>query len=147
MKYFCLVFIFVMSFQGNAAEDFSIIVNIENSYDEFDAPDFFLLKRSNTQWPDGFEVLPVIVKSENSRVAKSREVFLDQILGFQSEASYSKYWIRQKSKGQTRRPKEFSDFRKVLKYVEREEGAIGYIPKLMLGTSKKVKEIDRFKVK
>ncbi len=139
---FTAFFIFAQIAQG---EEFSLILNKENSFSGKDmVRKYFLLQKGKGSFPGGIEVLPAIVKSDNSRVQASRSAFLNKILAFDTEAQYRKYWIRQKSKGITRKPKEFSDFRKVLRYVQREEGAISFVPSLMIKGSDQVKVLMTF---
>ena len=109
------------------AEEFAVIVNSANSFSG-DAKEYFLLKAD--KWPSGAVVEPYdIDASSDLLLAVSRNAFIKGILGLSSPAAYKEYWIQQKSKGMTRRPQALKSFDDVVKYVKREKGGIGFVPK------------------
>jgi len=136
---FCALFF--VSFQGHG-KSYSVIVNVENGF-KGDPKAYYTLEKN--QWPSGEEVAPVGIKVEGSlEKGVILAGFIRSILKFGGISEYREYWIRQKSKGLTRRPIDKTSFKAILRLVSREKGGIGYVPTELAKSNGSVKIISSF---
>lgn len=114
---------------------FKVIVNASNpisSMTKSHVSNLFLKRL--VEWENGQKVFPVDLV-EHFPV---RESFTNEIHGRKIDAVKA-YWRRQKYSGRNLPPPEKASYEEILKYVEENVGAIGYIPAST--------QIEGFKVK
>lgn len=115
--------------------DFQVIVNRKNPLAkvsrEFVA-DAFLGKASH--WPNGKALRPADLRADSAtRAAFSRDVIRRTV------AAVRRHWQQRIFSGQGVPPPEFESDERVIAYVEKHEGAIGYVsPAAALGGTKAV---------
>ena len=140
IKYFLLFLITIMILQlnGQNPETFKIIVNKSNSVKSISSNDLkkvFLKKE--TRWADDTKIYPV----DLTESSKTRENFTKEI--HEKKVSAIKaYWQKQIFTGRGVPPPEKLSEKEVLEYVEKNEGAIGYI-----STRKSISKFDVKEVK
>ncbi|UCC41012.1 MAG: hypothetical protein JSV96_06155 [Candidatus Aminicenantes bacterium] len=103
---------------------FKVIVNASNpisSMTKSQVSNLFLKKV--IEWENGLKVLPVDLVERFT----VRQRFTNEIHGRKIRAVKA-YWNKQKFSGRNLPPPEKASYEEVLKYVEENVGAIGYIP-------------------
>jgi len=122
-----ILFVCVLFFSQNVfAEQFSIVVNEKNPVSG-DIKRYYLLKKE--KWPNRSSVEPYdIAVNDDLEIAVARNVFIRKELGFSSASAYLEYWIRQKSKGRTKKPQALGSYQDVLRFVKNERGGVGFVP-------------------
>ena len=114
---------------------FKVIVNASNSISAMtksQVSNLFLKKV--VEWKNGLKVLPVDLVERFT----VRQRFTNEIHGRKITAVKA-YWNKQKFSGRNWPPPEKASYDEVLKYVEENAGAIGYIPESI--------QIEGYKVK
>ena len=125
------------------SKGFVVIVNEENPI-EANISQYFKLRLG--EWPNGEKVEPAEIKvGQDLEKGIIQNAFVTRFLKVQSVAEYREYWIRQKSKGKTKRPVEKKSFRAVLRHVRREAGGVGYIPQKMAEGASGVRIVGEFR--
>jgi len=125
IKYFVKVLTILLIVQLNAQEKFTfkIIVNKSNTIEAIDIEELqkiFLKKQ--IKWVDGDLILPV----DLNETSKSRDEFTEKVHNKRISAIKA-YWQKQIFTGRGVPPPEKSSEKEVLEYVEKNEGAIGYV--------------------
>ena len=111
-----------------SAAEYAVIIHNKNDFSG-NLKNFYLLKQGFREWPSGVDVSPFILKPEGDLKKTLVKVgFLKQILGM-SVQDFNNHWTSQKSKGNSDKAVPLENFEKILRYVKREEGAIGFVPK------------------
>lgn len=125
--------------------EYAVIVNKDNG-ENVDVRSRFLLQQGSDKWGSGGEVLPFEIDEGGSiKNLLIKKAFLKEILGMSGKSEYDKYWTDQKSAGRTVTPTKVKSFKKILRYVKRESGGIGYAP-LKKARKAGVKIIKKFVV-
>lgn len=137
-----LIFIALLHSASALATSYAVILNAENDFSG-DPRIFYTLQKS--QWPSGDEVAPAAIKVGSSlEKGVILSGFVKRVLKLGGISEYREYWIRQKSKGQTRRPIDQTSFKAILKFVSREPGGIGYVPSDLARGNNKVRILLEF---
>jgi len=114
-----------------------VIVNVSNKIETLSAKEISLLfLKKVRKWDDGSKVLPV----DRVEDSPTRKIFSDEILGRKISAIEA-FWQKQIFTGRGVPPPEKNSDKEVLKYVEENNGAIGYISSSTDVKGFKVKEI------
>jgi ABC-type phosphate transport system substrate-binding protein len=123
----------VSSKPAQSAPDFVVIVNAKNRTESASrelVADAFLKK--TTRWSDGETIRPV----DQSPDAEVRKRFSKAVLK-KSVAAVRSYWQQKIFAGRGVPPPELDSDEAVVKYVQKHEGAIGYVsPGVELGTAR-----------
>lgn len=125
IRYLLVLLMTIIALQLNSQNQvsFKIVVNKTTSIESITIEDLkkiFLKKQ--TKWKNGEKIYPVDL-NESSR---TREHFTDEVHGKRISAVKA-YWQKQIFTGRGVPPPEKSSDKEVLEYVEKNEGAIGYI--------------------
>ena len=132
MKYYLLFIIATMVLQLNSQDraTFKIIVNKSNSVKSISSDELKkIFLKKETKWEDDTKIYPVDLNESS----KTRENFAKEIHG-KKVAAIKAYWQKQIFTGRGVPPPEKSSDKEVLEYVDKNEGAIGYIStKISLG--------------
>ena len=118
-----LILLFCLNLYGQENSKFKIIVNKDNPVESITLDELkriFLKKQ--TKWENGDKIYPVDLNESS----KTREYFTENIHG-KRISSIKAYWQKQIFTGRGVPPPEKSSEKEVLEYVEKNEGAIGYI--------------------
>jgi len=113
----------VLSARQSSAQIFAVIVNKSNpttSLTKEEVSNLFLKK--TTQWKDGQSVLPVDLSDKSP----TRKAFSETMLRKPAGAVKS-YWQQQVFSGRATAPVQQDNEKAVLRYVQDNPGAIGYI--------------------
>lgn len=118
-----MIVLFVLQLNSQNQVSFKIIVNEVNSVKSISA-DYLkkIFLKKETKWQDDSKIYPVDL-NETSNI---RENFTEKIHGKRVSAIKA-YWQKQIFTGRGVPPPEKSSEKEVLEYVEKNEGAIGYI--------------------
>ena len=117
--YMLLLFGFVAVASGQTV----IIIHPENSLEKAtrtDISNIFLGKK--TQWDGGGKITPV----EQKKDSKPGKAFLKTIVKM-SENDYKNYWVEKMLSGEAEPPKNLSSDDDILKFVQNNKSAIGYL--------------------
>jgi len=118
-----IMMLFMITDALPAQDSFKVIVNGSNSIGALSKS---MLTRFFTkkvmEWEDGSEVVPIDLQRDSS----VRELFSKIILQ-KDVASVVTYWTVQLFSGRSTPPVEFETEEEILKYVQTNKGAIGYI--------------------
>ena len=134
----------VLSMASAYAESFAVIVNAGNS-EEVNIRERFLLQQGLEKWGSGAEVMPFEIDEAGSiKNLLIKKAFLKSVLSMSGKSEWDQYWTDQKSNGRTVRPTKLKSFKKILRFVKREPGGIGYVPVSMVNAS--VKKVLTFEV-
>ncbi len=117
-----LLVFFSLLVTGTASADVLIITNknvSEDSMSQDDIKNIFLGKKS--KWKDKTKVHFVV--SDNPDI---HQTFLKSYVK-KTPKQFKAYWKNMVFTGQGKKPKEFKSTEELLKYVEKTDGAIGYI--------------------
>jgi len=128
----------IMSIKESPAQIFAVIVNKSNPVNSLSKDEVSkLFLKKTTQWDDGQNVMPVDLAVSSS----TRKVFSETLLGKTASAVKS-YWQQQAFSGRGKPPAQRDDENAVLKYVQDNPGAIGYISPDADFTTYNVKIVD-----
>lgn len=122
-KLLIILFLLVGLAVSATAQNYKVVVNSSNnvsSLSQKQVSDFFLKKTS--QWPNGTTIMPVDLNSNVS----TRVAFSKGIHG-KSVAQIRAYWQQAVFAGKGTPPTELQTDAKVIDYVRRNSGAIGYV--------------------
>ncbi len=128
-----LVLLFIISGGLAYAEDVVIVCNksvTASSLSQDDVRDIFLGRK--TVWDDGQKIKFVTMKDGHAH-----EAFLDTFVR-KTAMQFDLYWDKLVFTGRARTPKAFSTSDGIIDFIERTEGAIGYIPAAALEEDLKV---------
>ncbi|MFC1569414.1 hypothetical protein ACFL4L_04205 [bacterium] len=139
MCIFLLILIGFMLFLPLIAQNnYIIIVNKSaqgESLNRGNVESIFLGKKS--RWSDGTKIIPV-----NLKQGEVHESFIKEVVR-KSTNAYMNYWRKMIFTGKGVMPISFEDEKEVVEYINRTEGAIGYISSLsLLKGNEYVKEIS-----
>ena len=113
----------ILRLNGQNPEKFKIIVNKSNSVKSISSDDLKkIFLKKETMWADDTKIYPVDLNESS----KTRENFTNEIHG-KKVAAIKAYWQKQIFTGRGVPPPEKSSDKEVLEYVDKNEGAIGYV--------------------
>ena len=122
-----------MSYAGELV----IIVNTANPVDALtasEAKQYFL--KNKARWPFGKKVRPSDYQDEKGM----RDVFLSNVLAMNA-LEVERYWIEQQYARAEKPPVMLDDDTAVVRFVNKFEGAIGFVDRGAMGSSSGVKEV------
>lgn len=105
---------------------YAVIVNEKNGYGESGEAAKTLIKqlflKELKNWPDGEKAKPFDQKGGSD----ASQAFQKGVLGM-SKAQVARHWLNMKNRQGTTPPKSVSSDRKVVKYVAKYKGALGFV--------------------
>lgn len=119
------------------AGELVIIVNAANPVDALtasEAKQYFL--KNKARWPFGKKVRPSDYKDEKGM----RDVFLSNVLAMNA-LEVERYWIEQQYARATKPPTMLDDDTAVVRFVNKFEGAIGFVDRGAVNSGSGVKEV------
>lgn len=128
-----IVLLFIISGGLAYAEDVIIVCNksvTASSLSQDDIRDIFLGRK--TVWDDGQKISFVTMKD-----GQAHETFLETFVR-KTAMQFDLYWKKQVFTGRARTPKAFSTSDGIIDFIERTDGAIGYIPATALEEDLKI---------
>lgn len=128
-----IVLLFIISGGLAYAEDVIIVCNksvTASSLSQDDIRDIFLGRK--TVWNDGQKISFVTMTD-----GEAHETFLDTFVR-KTSMQFDLYWDKKVFSGRARTPKAYSTSDGIIDFIERTEGAIGYIPAAALEEDLKV---------
>ena len=133
-----VIMLFMVTDALPAQDSFKVIVNGSNTIGELSKS---MLTRFFTkkvmEWDDGSEVLPIDLQRDST----VRRIFT-QIVLQKDVASMVTYWTVQLFSGRSTPPVELETEEDILKYVQTNKGAIGYISDVTPTKGYYVKELE-----
>ena len=118
-----IMMLFIITDALPAQDSFKVIVNGSNSIDSLSKNMLIrFFTKKVMEWEDGSEVVPIDLQRDSSvRALFTRIVMQKEV------ASMVTYWAVQLFSGRSTPPVEFETEEEILKYVQSNKGAIGYI--------------------
>jgi len=128
----------ILSVHESSAQVFAVIVNKGNPVNSLTKEEVSkLFLKKTTQWDNGESVLPV----DLSVLSATRKAFSETLLS-KTAAAVRSYWQQQAFSGRGVPPLQKDNENAVLKYVQDNPGAIGYISPDVDFAAYKVKIVD-----